>query len=171
MPLPLLTMVPLVAATLTAVNVSPSTSELVPISCALVKVIAASSVALKVTGNATGASLTAETLIVAELGVEVVPSDTLKLKDAVPLKLAAGVNVQVSLPLLTIEPLVAVTLTAVNVLPSMSELAPINCALVNVIAVSSIAAKVTGDVTGASFTGFTVRLIALVEVNDPSDTV
>ena len=38
-----------------------------------------------------GASFTAATLIVAELGVDKLPSDTLKLRDATPLKLAFGV--------------------------------------------------------------------------------
>ena len=50
-----------------------------------------SSVALNVTEFTIGASFTAATLMVAELGVVVVPSDILKFKDAAPLKLAAGV--------------------------------------------------------------------------------
>ena len=40
-----------------------------------------------------------------------------------------------------------------------------------VTAVSSVALNVTGFTTGASLTGLTVKLIALVDVNAPSLTV
>ncbi len=84
-PLPLSTTVPLEAVTLFIFKILPSTSELEPNNCALVKVIAVSSTAANVTGTAIGASLTADTLIVAELATLTVPSLTLKLKPAGPL--------------------------------------------------------------------------------------
>ena len=81
---------------------------------------------------------------------------------------AVGVRVQVPLPLLTIVPWLAVTFIAVRVLPSTSELVPINCALVKVIAVSSVPLKVTAAVTGASFTAAILTVVLLGVVKEPS---
>ncbi len=68
-------------------------------------------------------------------------------------------------------PLEAVTLFIFKTLPSISELEPNNCALVNIIAVSSTAASVTGTAIGASFTADTLMVAELATLTAPSLTL
>ncbi len=127
-----------------------------------------SSCILYVTTEATGASLTGAIVMLIACGTAIEPSEIVALRLTVPLKLAAGLKVQVPFPLFTKVPCVDVILVTLSNCPSTSEtFANKSDSLITNVPSSSIL-YATGRVTGRSFTGATLITAVLLIFDWPS---